>query len=139
MSKPKRDFANLTALINSGEADIETRRLTMVAPPPQLTETIAPVPRAGEVLPIERPERQAELARREAAAVQTENATTRPFVQKLSLQLTEETILALYSRQLAERAKHRKRADTTIGWVADSLLRQALGLPALEQTANRTL
>jgi hypothetical protein len=127
MSKPKRDFANLTALISSGESDVEARRLSVVpaddamvsAATREESHPTATAPAATVATPLS------------DVAPATNPDVGRRVVQKLSIQLTEETILALYARQLAERAKHRKRGDTTIGWVADSLLRQALGLPAL--------
>jgi hypothetical protein len=136
MAKPKRDFANLTALISSGETELESRRLSVVDAPDD--EPGAATPRAGaSVLPDDesgpRPETPTTAARVTVTSEPAPLTAPKPLVQKLSLQLTEDTIQALYARQLEERRNRRKRGDTTIGWVADSLLRAALGLPALDQ------
>ncbi len=54
-----------------------------------------------------------------------------PPMRKLSFHLTEETVFALYAHQSQVRLGGAKPADTTLGWVIDTLLRQALNLPAV--------
>ena len=139
MAKTKRDFSGLTALISSGASEIEGRRLSVVPTsndqPPTVAEAPMSMPSAAAAMPseVQRAQTQdAPLESETVAAGPEPVAAPAAAMRKLTLQLTEETVLALYPYQSTVRSRPGTRpADTTLGWVADTLLRQALGLSAV--------
>jgi hypothetical protein len=143
----KRDFSALSSIISQGADAAAARPLTVVRDtpplasptasmaaveqvPPAASEAVAPAAStpgaapASPVVPV-----RAELDSPPASA---QDVTPPVPTRKLTLQLTEETVLALYSHQNTLRGRPgAKPSDTTLGWVADALLRHALNLPPI--------
>ena len=135
---PKKDFSKMDALITMGESDVSARPLRVVGPPPPAAgaaadpQPEAPVaaPPAADVRPT--PESRSARAPMEGDSLPVETEPLRK--RKLTLELPEDTVLALYEHQASlRRDRAAKASETTIGWVADGLFRQALRLPVLSR------
>jgi hypothetical protein len=127
----RKDFSKLDAVIAAGEADVASRPLADPRP-----QNVRLVPATGNgdaqspsaLTPTAAVEEPPPPPGAAASALAAES-TTALRKRKLTLELTEETVLALYARQAVLRSDPgMKPAETTVGWVADGLLREGLGL-----------
>lgn len=132
-SKPKMfDSAKLTSLLQRGTAEARAAVQPLAVVPPETGDDgpeIEPAPAITAERGAVREHRPTHVAATTEQRQSDPSPATKALKRAITVRLTDDVLAALYLHQAKVRSNHATRlADTTIGGVIDTLLRQQLGL-----------